>query len=371
VKDLLRRNRAAILLGTALVGVLALLALVVGGASQGVLDPDAYNPEGSHALAVLLRDRGVEVVRTTDVPSTVAATTADSTLFIPEPSLLSPDELEELAALPGEHVVTEAAPDELAVLDGDAEVLKASKGTQAEPGCDLVLAANAGRSLTGGLHYSTGEQATSCFGGTLLAIPTRHLVLLGNSAALTNDRLDEDGNAALGIGLLGRTSKLVWLMPSPTRTVIGVRPVRSPDQLLPEWVRDGRRQLYVVLVLLALWRGRRLGRVVLERLPVVVRAAETVEGHGRLYRAARARGSAAESLRAAARRTLVRVAHGGTTPTPEVLSALVAERTGRDPVGVRLLLYGPPPPDDAALVGLADALDALTHDALTREATRS
>ena len=36
-----------------------------------------------------------------------------------------------------------------------------------------------------------------------------------------------------------------------------------------------------------------------ERLPVIVRAAETVEGHGRLYQARRARDSAARELRAA------------------------------------------------------------------------
>ena len=53
------------------------------------------------------------------------------------------------------------------------------------------------------------------------------------------------------------------------------------------------------MLLLALWRARRLGPVVAEPLPVVVRAAETVEGRARLYRRGGARGQAA---RGAARR---------------------------------------------------------------------
>ncbi len=56
-------------------------------------------------------------------------------------------------------------------------------------------------------------------------------------------------------------------------------------------------QLGVALLLAALWRARRLGPLVTERLPVVVRASETVEGHARLYRSRRARDRVAATLR--------------------------------------------------------------------------
>jgi hypothetical protein len=69
-------------------------------------------------------------------------------------------------------------------------------------------------------------------------------------------------------------------------------------------VKFGVVQLLVALGVLALWRGRRLGPVVEEPLPVVVRAAETVEGRSRLYRKAGARDVAAEALRRAAVRRL-------------------------------------------------------------------
>ncbi len=58
-------------------------------------------------------------------------------------------------------------------------------------------------------------------------------------------------------------------------------------------------QLCLVVLLLALWKGRRMGPLVAEQLPVVVRASETVEGRGRLYRSRRARDRAADALRTA------------------------------------------------------------------------
>jgi hypothetical protein len=366
VKAFWRRNRVGLLLGGALTLALLLLALVVGGGTRGALDPDGYDPDGAHALAVLLRDNGVPVERTTDVPGTLAQATG-ATVFVPEPQLLSEEELQLLADGPGRLVVAQADPGTLDALGNTAVLADVNETRNRDPGCDLGYATNAGRALTGGPAYRSEDAgARSCYAASLLEVPGAHLVLLGDPSALTNDHLDEQGNAALGIGLLGASDRVVWLMPSPDRQAIGAKPLRSPDDLLPDWVVDARRGLVLGLVVLALWRGRRLGRVVLEQLPVVVRAAETVEGHGRLYQAAGARGTAAEALRRAALRTLARLSHGGEPPGPEALTALVAERAGREGSAVRDLLYGPPPADDAALVRLASELDRLTHDALTR-----
>jgi len=366
VKGFWRRNRVGVLLGGALVLALLLLTVLVGGSTRGALDPNGYDPQGAHALAMLLRNAGVQVDRTTDVPATLAAASG-ATVFVPQPRLLSNEELQALGGSQGRLVVAQAGPSALAALGRPAEVTGGTDTQDREPGCDLLAARNAGRALTGGPSYrSQVTDALSCYGGTLLDVPSDHLVLLGDPSALTNDHLDEQGDAALGIGLLGSSGRVVWLVPAPDRPAFGTRPLRSPDDLLPSSVLAVRRALLLALVVLALWRGRRLGRVVLERLPVVVRAAETVEGHGRLYQAAGARGTAAEALRRAALRTLARLSHGGEPPSPEALTALVAERAGRDGAVVRNLLYGPPPADDAALVRLASQLDALTRDALAR-----
>src|SRR5262249_58144981 len=100
---------------------------------------------------------------------------------------------------------------------------------------------------------------------------------------------------------LAPSARMVGLVRSPLRVpgaaAHGHRPLTS---LIPAQVYAVAIQLGVVVVLLALWRMRRLGPLVTEPLPVVVRACETVEGHGRLYRSRRARDRAAAALRAAA-----------------------------------------------------------------------
>lgn len=366
VRDVARRNRAAIVLVVALVGVLGLLAVVSTGGRSGELDPDAYDPTGAHALATLLRDRSVDVQRTTDLPSTTAAATAATTVFVPLPQLMSDAELTAISQLPGNVVVGAAGPRTLDALHRGVQIIGASAVKDRDPGCSLEAARNAGRAETGGFTYQTTEDKVGCYpnsgGPTLLALSHEKLVLVGSTELFSNGHLAKQGNAALAIGLLGRTDKLVWLVPSPDRVALGARPVTKPDDLLPSWVTNARLQLFVAVAVLVLWRARRLGRVVPEPLPVVVRAAETAEGRGRLYHAAGARGTAAEALRNGTRDRLGPRVGAGRSPEPTTLCALVAARTGRLATEVDALLYGPSPADDAALVRLADDLDALIRE---------
>ena len=182
-------------------------------------------------------------------------------------------------------------------------------------------------------------------------------MLLGAADVLTNDDLDDEGDAALALGLLGTGDEVLWLLPRADRALPGGRP--SLRDLVPDAVPLGALQLAVAVVVLALWRARRLGRVVEEPLPVVVRAAEAVEGRSRLYRAAGARDRAAEALRTAARDRLVTRLGLPAGADAAAVTATVAARTGRPSAEVGALLYGPPPGDDASLVRLADDLDGL------------
>jgi hypothetical protein len=356
--SVLRNNRAALALGAALLAVLAVLAAITAGGASGYLDPDAYNPEGAHAASVLLEDRGVDVRRVTDLPSTVAQATRDSTVFVPLSLELSSEELALLQDLPG-RVVLASGLDPSAVI-GTAEVDGQVDVSRRDPDCPLEAAVNAGRAEVGGFTYR--GVGVDCYDRTLLADAGARRVLVGDGEWLSNDHLDEEGNAALMLGLLGRTSTLLWLMPDPDRPAIGTRQVDDPADLLPPWVGSVGLQLFLALLVLALWRARRLGRVVPEPLPVVVPAAETTEGRGRLYRAAGARDTAAESLRSGARERLAMRLGAGSRPSPEVLTALVAARVARPDAEVQGLLYGPQPADDAALVRLADELDSLTQE---------
>ncbi|HEX7187596.1 MAG TPA: DUF4350 domain-containing protein, partial [Actinomycetes bacterium] len=187
------------------------------------------------------------------------------------------------------------------------------------------------------------------------------VTVLGNGSPLTNSRFDDEGNAALALGLLGGHDRLVWYLPS-LADVPSSAADRSFYDLVPDGVWWGLVQLAVAVLLLALWRARRLGPVVTEPLPVVVRAAEAVEGRARLYRRGGARDTAAEALRDALRSRLAALV--GLPPraeAPTVVDA-VAARSRRTQGEVGSLLYGAAPADDAALVRLADDLDALERE---------
>ena len=126
-------------------------------------------------------------------------------------------------------------------------------------------------------------------------------------------------------------------------------------------------QLFVAAGLAALWRTRRLGPLVAEPLPVVVRASETVEGHGRLYQVpavpgpggggAARRGPAPDHGPARAARP---------TRTPARCARRWPRVTGREPGAVQAILYGPVPRDDAALVTLGQDIDALEGEVRTQ-----
>jgi hypothetical protein len=356
------RGPALVVLALVLTG-LVVAALSTSG-PQGYLDPRAYDPDGSHAIAQLLRDRGVDV-RRVETPGAVAAR-ADTTVLVPFPEALTQDELSRLATNAGELVVIGATAGTLDALGVAATAAPPVPVEDRRPACELPVAVRAGDAdLGGGTYGPTGAaDATGCYasGGraTLLRLPGQQLTLLGSGDLLTNGRLAERGNAALALGLLGSGRDVQWLLPRPgARAAQGEQ---SLDDLVPAAVKLAVLQLFVALVALALWRARRLGPVVTEPLPVVVRAAEAVEGRSRLYRAAKARDRAGEALRAGARDAVGRRLGLPAETGRAALVDAVSSRTGRLPGTVEGLLYGADPGDDAALVRLADDLDTLIRE---------
>ena len=349
------RGPAVVLLVLVLTG--GVVGLLGAGGEGGRLDPDSYGPSGAQAVTALLRDGGAQVLRVDTVEAALAAD--GDLLVVPLPEALAPAELEALAGR--RLLVVGAADRELEPLGLPAEVRGQVAVEPRRPACNLAGAARAGDVDLGGATYrGTGEgDVTGCYAAdgdaTLLGLDGGS-VLLGDGSLLTNDRLDERGNASLALSVLA-ADRVVWLVPRPGRAVpAGGRTLRD---LIAPGVFTGSAQLLVVVAVVALWRARRLGRVVEEPLPVVVRAAEAVEGRGRLYRAAGARGQAAEALRAATRERLARrVGAALGTPRPSLVQ-VVAERTGGDPAEVDDLLYGAAPADDGALVRLGEALRSL------------
>jgi len=355
------------------VSALVLLAAVIGAlliprTTGEALDPDSATPEGTRAVAQILRREGVRVERVVRTDDAVRAAVPGSTLVVVDPFLLGPDQLDRLAGLPAGVDLVLVAPDAV-VLDRLAPQVHPAglvPATVRPPGCDDPAARAAGRARAGGALY-TRDTGVSCYpdrgdpaAASLVRLTTngRRVSVLGQSQVLTNGYLAEDGNAALSLWLLGVQPVLVWYLPDPLELGAGTAPP-TLGQLLPGWVGWVTLQLAVVAVVAILWRSRRLGRLVTEPLPVVVRAAETQEGRARLYRSSRARGRAAATLRTASLRRLAARLDVPAETSPEGLVVLVAEATGWPGGDVRDVLLGPAPADDAALVRLADRLDTL------------
>ena len=154
---------------------------------------------------------------------------------------------------------------------------------------------------------------------------------------LANETLADEGNAALAMNLAGNHPRLIWYAPQRSEGEGSDGGSADLMDLIPAQVGWMALQLALAVTLLALWKGRRIGPLVAERLPVVVRASETVEGRGRLYRSRRARDRAAEALRTSTlQRMLPRLGLGPTAQPPEVAQA-VAEEIARSGIQVDVL----------------------------------
>ncbi|MEU1214430.1 DUF4350 domain-containing protein [Streptomyces sp. NPDC005791] len=369
------------------------LAAARSGGQHGRLDPRSADPYGSRAVAELLKERGVSVDVVTTLDAAAGAAGPDTTLLVAGPNMLTAHQQQHL------HTTTaDSAGRTVLIAPGGASVARLTPGVSPEshgpvsarpPRCDFPAARSAGTTDLGGIHYTTDAAgATACYpdeeAASLLVLPGQEggdTVLLGSPDILYNDRLDRQGNASLGLQLLGSRPHLVWYLPSLDDPSAATGDADSRDdsgndgaegesgfiELIPAGWLWGTLQLALAAVLAAIWRGRRFGPLVTERLPVAIRASEATEGRARLYRKADARDRAADALRVATRARISPLL--GVAPrdadSPAVLLPAVAARLNHPGSDLGPLLFGPAPADDAALVLLTDQLDALEREVRT------
>jgi hypothetical protein len=341
--------------------VLGLAAVLVAGGPRRdgtPLDPASTGPLGAKGLVELLGDQGATVAVTDQVPGSTAAV-----------ALVLEDQLgdrqrEELARWVGRGGTLVVA-DPGSPLAGVAGFTRAAGGRLARR-CDLpVFAETREISVAGGGLFKVPLEARGCFGtgdGSFVVVRPQDggiVVALGNPSPFLNNQLGSADNSVLAVSLLA---------PRPGATVTFLRPPaigggrRSLKDLISPRLKLALVQLLIAFVLVCLWRGRRLGRPVLEPQPVQLAGSELVVAVGNLLQQARRRQQAAGMLQEELRRTLgERLALGRHAPA-ELVATVAAERTGIDKARILAALTAGPPDSEAALVALAQNTEAVRQE---------
>ncbi|MET1053355.1 MAG: DUF4350 domain-containing protein [Mycetocola sp.] len=348
-----------------LVVVASLLLTRGAGASGILLDPTSPAPTGSKATAEVLRGQGVDVLIPDGYVDAIAeAQTPGTTLALYDPSgYLSDARLTELVAAAGDVVVLSPGFRQLQALAPDVRAAgQADPDVPLDSSCTLPAAERAG-TISPGATFDVSDvgDAVGCFpaetggfGVVDLAKDGDRLTLVGPSELFSNDEVILHGNAALALGLLGGTDRLVWFLP----TVADVEVTGPPSlaELTPPWLVPVTSLLAITALTAMFWRGRRFGPLVAEDLPVTVPAGETMEGRSRLYQRSAARTRAVDALRiGAVGRIGTHLGLPRTATVTEVADAAAAT-IGRHPVDVRGILVDVLPASERDVLALSDAL---------------
>jgi hypothetical protein len=369
------------LLGWAVVAIVLVVVALVGTAlagdgwaERGALDPESAGPGGTRALARILDEQGIEVRVARDRAAALAALEGDATLVLPDAPGLSDEAIEELAAAATDVVLLEPRSRTLRLLLPGAELAGSAGTDELAPECDLPAATRAG-DVVGGSLTTAPTDATGCYPGTdgfalvSRTVDGRTVSALDGRAMLANDVLATSGNASLALALLGAQPAVVWYMPSLADSdATGTPP--SLGELTPEWVTPTMLLLLVTAVAAAFWRGRRFGPLVVEDLPVTVRASETTAGRARLYARANDQGHALDQLRLGALERIARMLGLAASANPGEIADAAAARLNVDTSAVRGILIDRTPLTDSELMELAVSLrelEARVHAAVRPE----
>jgi len=354
-----------------LIGV-ATLASIGGTGGGAALGLSNAAPDGAKAVAEVLKQQGVDVIeassldqveRNIDDPSTTTLVIHDALAILDRDQLIGVGTLADRVILvdPGFIQLRALAP----------EVAQAGYvGPDAIAADCAVDAVDRAESVSGGgsgfrLVDDTLDTAIQCLGSgsgvfSLIELDGGRMTVLGATNALTNQLVINDGNAAFALALLGQTDRLVWYIP-------GIDDVAdtSPEtlgSLTPLWVTPVILLLIATFVAGAVWRGRRLGPLVIENLPVTVRASETMLGRARLYEKSSSRLRALDALRIGSIQRLAKLCGLPSLATVDDVIASCAAVTARQSGELRALLVDTDPATDRDLMMLSDSLLTLERD---------
>lgn len=354
-------RRAWLLVGAVVVVAVVLTVVFTRTTRSGEpLDPDNPDRGGAQALARVLASHGVDVEVARGAQELAdARVDAATTVLVVQPANLGETTARQLLdkARGARLVAVEPGPTEARLLGVAADPIFADTPGTLAAGCGDPLVSDLEIAVDSAIAYLTA----GCFRADHGAVLVRDgaVTVWGAADALTNDQILRADNAALALRLLGQSPRLVWYLPrlADVPADEGV----SIASLIPRWVVPGLWLVLLTVLAVAWWRGRRLGPLAAEPLPVVVRAAETTEALGRLYRRSGDRAHAATALRRATLDRAAALLRLGSVPDQALVGAIAA-RTGRSAAEVAALLSEDTPNDDAALITLARSLAELEEE---------
>lgn len=332
------------------------------------LDPESIGPGGTAALVAILREQGVNVAVARDRAQALRLLQdTPSTLVMADSPILSDDALRDLFDEAADVVLVDPQARGVDMLFPGATAAGFAPAETVDPECASDLALRAGPLVPGRLlvpPVSSGSAATiACypvgagFGLLISADAAGVRSAFDGRDLITNERLASEGNAALALNLMGRLPNLVWYVPSLSDGDIAAEPTLG--ELTPGWVTPVIVLLAASGVAGAIWRGRRFGPLVVERLPVTARATETMAGRGHLYQRGRDTVHAADALRLGALERLRRALALSPGSSAADIADASAELTGMSPPAVRRLLVDDAPRTERDLLAVSDGLRAL------------
>lgn len=348
-----------------LVGIAgALLSGIGTWTERDRLDPESVGPGGTAALVAILREQGVAVAVTRDRDETLRLLgAAPTTLVMADSPILGDDALREIFEAATDIVLVDPRARGVELLFPGATAGGFAPAETVAPECDAAAARRAGSVMPGRLLVPGTSGAAGCypagdgFGLLIGAGADRRVSAFDGRGLITNSDLASNGNAALALNLMGRLPNLVWYVPALTDSDVATEPTLG--ELTPGWVTPAIVLLGASAVAAALWRGRRFGPLVVERLSVTARATETMEGRGRLYEHGGDTVHAADALRLGTlerlRRALALPPAAGATQIADA-SADLARISHR---AARRLLIEDEPHGERELLALSDGLRTL------------
>lgn len=349
-----------------------LTTIIRPAGNQIPMHPQNAEPSGAMAVTQILQNNGVNVTVTGSLAEARAAADSSTTIFVYDTFVVESSFYREAHDAGADLVIVDPANSTINQLNlGVFQQNASSDALTSGPVAAQCSAphAQAARHIPAqerGFALSGGSDTELCFAidgvGSYAASADNRVHLFATAAPFQNSHLANSGHAALTIGALGQKENLVWFLPTSLQNPSDAGDDGSIFVFLPPWFPAALTLVGFIALFLALWRGRRMGRLVSEPLPVVVRGAETTVGLGQVYRRANEIQHTADALRSG---TALRCAQRlGVAPTAAGadLCAAIAHSVNRSYEEITVLLFGPPPRTSAELIRLTQMLDHLESE---------